>query len=809
MNSGKSGKTLPSVVKLGKSIGFLQRAVRSVTESVGHKNAIATHESSGLSGLNVKLETASQVPELILEAASQAVVEYNDFDDKSLQRCGDAYRKLLRNSKAILCYELLISRGRKNQLVQTLTDIYIAAGDIENATQSLNKIDPDTLTKRGLLIYSQSKFTILRTRGKLRAAYVYLRDVVESAGLDTPGVQIKLAEAERQLGLYDLAFERLNKKLKAHSGNVNYALQVAGCASELNKLDQSMGMISMLYSSHKPDPSITLRYVQTLWQAGDVDTLHDVLDTALRQKMSHPPLLKFAREIGYVDKVANRYCERMADIVRSSAATATDVDQRNFAHRFLELNLFEEAREAASIYLLKYRDSAHAFYVRGAANFYLDDNEAATEDLLRSVELNPGLFEAYGLLLHLLPRAPGGLETFIELLDRRDASHPKYSMRGEDGRLGLLDIERSQSSFMSGDFNRGIRVKQERPVCRFLEHKFPEQYNSFRKPAFSASRKDSILIICEDGVGDEIRWAQFYPELRQHFDRIEAMCEPRALSLLQRSFPDIVFHPFKRRLMEAPGDGDQGRSNNVPYYALARLIGNDVYERLGEFSEIRMTSDMVLGMWEKSPTRQPPMDGAGKGSYLTPDPQRRTKWEKHFEEVAGQKVRVGLLWRSSLRTPRRSKHYMDLEDLTPLLNVKGIHFVSLQHEHTRDELLFCRAFGIEILEEADLFEDFEDVAAVTANLDLIVGANSFPAEMGAAVGTPCWQLGTFCNAVLFRLGDSKGEADRLTWNTTIIRTDQDEGFQGDRREMTRRVASEAQRRLGDFVTAHRKENASS
>lgn len=753
-----------------------------------------------------RLRTAEAYPEVYLQKFE------SDDDcltqpDETLLKIAEAYRKLLLFERAITVYDQLLKRDRKNAWLQKRADLLCACGRVEEAAETLDQINTERLTENGVRIYSQSRFQVMRAQGRLREAYEFLLESTKWHATTSPGVQLKLAEAERQLGLYDQSLSRLRKHLPKFSGDVSYMLQVAGAAAELNSDLEAQSIVRELFRTQKPQAPIFLRYIQLLWQNGDVDELHDVLRKALTLNMSDPALLKRIREIGYVDDVAARYCEQISDTLRKKAQSAPVEEQASYARRFFALDLFEEARSAATRYLEKYTLRSDAFYVRGACNFYLEDYDNAESDLLRAVSLSPGLFEAYAILLHVLPRNPGGRQKFKELLEIRNRSHPKYSTRGEDGRLGLLDIEGSQLNFMLGNFRFGQKIKQERPVCRFLEHQFPDQYNCRKEPGFR--KKKSLLLLNEDGVGDEIRWAQFFPRLQEFYDRIEVVCEPRSLSLLERSFPNIIFHPIKRRLMEAPGDGHDKNARSVPYFALARLISDSLYSRIEEFSEVRLSSDLVLGMWDMLPGGQPSKDGPGVGSYIVPDPALKSQWAAAMADTGGDKVKVGLLWRSSLVNPRRSRHYLKLEDLLPLVkNSRDVQFYSLQHDHTVEERLFCRAYGIEILDEADLFDDFEAVAAITANLDLVIGANSFCAEMAAAVGTRNWMLGSFCNPVYFRLGDSESEIDRLTWNSRIIRIDRDGGFEGSLSEATKRAAEIAKSRLDEFIIEARSQEQS-
>lgn len=131
-------------------------------------------------------------------------------------------------------------------------------------------------------------------------------------------------------------------------------------------------------------------------------------------------------------------------------------------------------------------------------------------------------------------------------------------------------------------------------------------------------------------------------------------------------------------------------------------------------------------------------------------------------------LKVGLRWRSGLVNAQGSRHYLDMSELLPLLQIPGVELYSVQHGIDPREETFCRENGIRLLEDIDLTNDFETVCAVTSCLDLVVGISSSAFEIAAAAGPPCWLIAISAEAAGLRLGDSQSCRDRLSWNTTVI-----------------------------------------
>ena len=82
-------------------------------------------------------------------------------------------------------------------------------------------------------------------------------------------------------------------------------------------------------------------------------------------------------------------------------------------------------------------------------------------------------------------------------------------------------------------------------------------------------------------------------------------------------------------------------------------------------------------------------------------------------------------------------------DFGPTAGTPGVTFVNLQYGDCGAELEEARRdFGVEIWNPPgiDLKQDLDDVAALAANLDLVVGFANASLNIGAAVGAPTWLI---------------------------------------------------------------------
>jgi hypothetical protein len=231
---------------------------------------------------------------------------------------------------------------------------------------------------------------------------------------------------------------------------------------------------------------------------------------------------------------------------------------------------------------------------------------------------------------------------------------------------------------------------------------------------------DSRFVVAQDGPGDEISMSATYPQLLAVSERVIATCDPRLASLLRRSFPDVEFVPTYRQ-PSRPALGFLA-PDRPP-----RATGN-MYDLLSaEAASIAAAADrVVLG---RSLIRLTP-DAAPYEPYIRPDPLLVERFR--FEEPT-----VGIVWRSEFVDPMRSIHFVEPTDLAPLAEL-DVDIACLQHDATPAErATLVRMFGdrVRFLDELDLRDDFETMAAVTAACSAVVGVGTTTTELAAAVGT--------------------------------------------------------------------------
>lgn len=106
-------------------------------------------------------------------------------------------------------------------------------------------------------------------------------------------------------------------------------------------------------------------------------------------------------------------------------------------------------------------------------------------------------------------------------------------------------------------------------------------------------------------------------------------------------------------------------------------------------------------------------------------------------------LKVGVLWTSLVIDSSRHLYFAPFDDWRAVMQTPGVTFVNLQYGDQSQAIAHAReAFGVEIHQPPgiDLRNDLDDVAALSAALDLVVGFSNASFNLAAASGAPAWLI---------------------------------------------------------------------
>ena len=246
----------------------------------------------------------------------------------------------------------------------------------------------------------------------------------------------------------------------------------------------------------------------------------------------------------------------------------------------------------------------------------------------------------------------------------------------------------------AGALARGFAENEWRwQVPSMLPHGVPGPCWQGEDPAGS-----TILVHDEGGYGDTLQFVRYVPLLAARGARVLLRVQPPLVRLLRRiDGPAAVL---------ARGEAVPGYHMHCPMLSLPHRFATTL---------------------ATVPARLP---------YLQADAARAASWR---DRLAGQGLRVGLVWAGASRPGMPVAHAMDSRRSLPpaaleaLAGIPGVRFVSLQKDQPPPP-------GLAIANPMPACADFDDTAAVVAGLDLVIAVDTSVAHLAGALGRPVWLL---------------------------------------------------------------------
>jgi hypothetical protein len=206
-------------------------------------------------------------------------------------------------------------------------------------------------------------------------------------------------------------------------------------------------------------------------------------------------------------------------------------------------------------------------------------------------------------------------------------------------------------------------------------------HDPFPFPIWRGEKVGKLLIYGEQGVGDEVMFAQCFEDVREWADEVVIECEPRLAPIFRRSFPWAEVH---------------GRSDLRDGSWIERA---DAKVLMGDLCKLFRRSE----------------ESFRPGAYLVPDPEKVEFWRETLPGSEKFPGYVGVSWRGRQGVVEPSE--LDLHD--------GRLLVNLQYDG--------EAFWTPPI---DLREDLEDVFAILSLCEEVITVPNTLAHMAGALGVP-------------------------------------------------------------------------
>lgn len=427
--------------------------------------------------------------------------------------------------------------------------------------------------------------------------------------------------------------------------------------------------------------------------------------------------------LAIAQRETNRLDESAATLERLLDNNPNHVDAlNNLAVTYCRREMFERALECLGQAVRRNPDFAAAYNNLGITLAHLRRYEEAIDAYRRALAIQPDHAEAYsnlGISLTLEGRHEEALASFGKALSLRpnypealnnqgialkEIGRPLEALAGYEQALALkpdyadAHLNRAFARLQRGEFEPGWQEYEWR-----WKHK-PGRRRRFAQPEWDGSPLEgkSILLDCEQGLGDTLQFIRYATLVYQRGGRVVVRC-PRALAKLLGRTSGID-------QLVTDQDDLPAFDYHVALMSLPRVL--------------RTTLDTV-------PNQVP---------YLFADPMLIEHWAAVTDAIRG--IKVGINWQGNSRYQGDRNRSLPVASMAPLADAPDVCLISLQKGPGREQLAQLDGrFRVRDLVGADFDEAngaFMDTAALMMGLDVIVTSDTAIAHLAGALGRPVW-----------------------------------------------------------------------
>lgn len=260
---------------------------------------------------------------------------------------------------------------------------------------------------------------------------------------------------------------------------------------------------------------------------------------------------------------------------------------------------------------------------------------------------------------------------------------------------GQIVFNRSLARLTIGDFTQGWEDYEKRFERQVPVPLPPHDLPLWRGEPLNGRR---LLVQAEQGYGDTFQFARYLQLLADRYGNVVFEVQDRSVKAAINGLTETVEIIARNEPLPLV-------NCKIPLLSLPGIFGTD---------------------FESIPYPE---------GYLKPDANRKAAWQQHLGPTDGR-LRIGLVW-GGRKTALNANRSMLLSDLTGVLGIEGVRFISLQ---VGDDAAQAKEFSGIIEDVRHLISDFGDTAALIASLDLVITIDTAVAHLAGALGAPTWVM---------------------------------------------------------------------
>lgn len=387
---------------------------------------------------------------------------------------------------------------------------------------------------------------------------------------------------------------------------------------------------------------------------------------------------------------------------------ATEINNRHYqaynalGNSYNEIGQLNDAINSYELSISVSTNNDKAYNGLGNVLSDLGELDSAARSYKKAIDINPYNSDAYNGLGNM----HRDIGDFVESV--------RYYRKSIDINSDNANVHTNLSHvlLMLGDFCNGWKEYE----WGLLDgrHRRRSEFNQLVMPKWQGENLENktILVVAEQGVGDEIMFSSCLPDLmRENPGEIILECDPRLESIFSRSFTSIK--PY-------------GERKKKSYDWLAGIGDIDYYIPIGS----------LPGFFRKGLD-----DFPNTTSYLNVGHGLRRKWRQRYASI-DDRMKIGLSWKGGSNMKTKNSRSIKVKSLLKIVK-KEASFINLQYGDCCDEISYIyEKSGIVINDWDDLdpLVNLDDFIAAISELDLVISIDNSTVHMAGAIGVPTWVL---------------------------------------------------------------------
>ena len=495
-----------------------------------------------------------------------------------------------------------------------------------------------------------------------------------------------LGSIELQLGNFNTGIDYLQKSIELNKDQPSAINNLANGLYEIGRFDEALVKIKEIEQ---------LDFVDAHYNKGRILNALNRFDDAIKAydyvlKISSNYILALINR-GLIFHKLKKYEEALKDYEKVIQINPEySGAYYNLGLTYVELKNYEMALKAYEDAIQINPTYKEAYCNLGILYNTHNEKEKALQSLKNAIQIDPNYAEAYyncGVIHEDLKEYNEASKAYKNAIQ----INPNYA----EAFVNLALIELNQKNFKEGWRNFEKRFLLDLYKIKNINLNFKEvNLNSIK-----ISKR--VLIINEQGIGDEILYIGMLSSLIACIPNIDVLVDSRLIKLLKRSFPEINFI---------------ASASNI------ELSQYDAVIPMGNLGKIFRNSIEDFGKWPVP--------------YLKADLSKL-----NLNRVEPKKI-CGISWKSKNERIGENKS-INLELLLPILKLPHLDFVCLQYGEVEDEIKHIESvykIRIKKVEDIDIFNDIDGLASIISKMDFVITASNINAHLAGALGKETYLL---------------------------------------------------------------------